>query len=200
MFRSIALGLALLTSACATPTTDPARLPAGEWELDKGHASVVWRVQHMGLSWYTGRFDGLDARLDFDPAAPQSAELTAIIDTASISTGDPDFDATLADDWFNADSHPQILFTSQRIEVTGETTGRAFGELSLNGRTAPAEMAIEFYGGLFNLLEGRRAIGFGADLVVDRTAFGVGNLPETIVGNEVRIRIEAEFLREATDE
>lgn len=154
----------------------------------------------MGLSWYTGRFDRLDARLDFDPAAPQSAELTAIIDTASISTGDPDFDATLAEDWFNADSHPQILFTSQRIEVTGETTGRAFGELSLNGRTAPAEMDIEFYGGLFNLLEGRRAIGFGADLVVDRTAFGIGNLPETIVGNEVRIRIEAEFLREATDE
>ncbi|WP_300532705.1 YceI family protein [Maricaulis sp.] len=192
--HALALALPLFIAACATPTTDPARLPAGQWELDQGHASVVWRVRHLGLSWYTGRFDSLRASLDFDAERPDEAQLTAIIDTASISTGDSDFDRTLAQDWFNAERHPEIRFTSNRIEITGETTGRAYGTLRLNGRTEETVMEIEFYGGLFNLLEGRNTIGFGADMVIDRSAFGIGNLPETVLGREIRIRIEAEFL------
>lgn len=192
--HALALALPLLLTACATPTTDPARLPAGQWELDPGHASAIWRVRHFGLAWYTGRFDSLRASLDFDAERPGEAQLTAIIDAASISTGDPEFDRTLAQDWFNAARHPEIRFTSTRIEITGETTGRAYGTLFLNGREAETVMDIEFYGGLFNFLEGRNTIGFGADMVIDRSDFGIGNLPETVLGREIHIRIEAEFL------
>lgn len=201
LFLAAAICASVLSlSACATPTTDPLRLPAGSWTLDTGHTSVIWRVRHMGLSWYTGRFDAIEASLDFDPANPEAAQLSAVIAVDSISTGDPDFDRELAQDWFNAGSHPQISFVSERIELTGATTGRAHGQLSLNGVTEPTSLEIEFYGGLFNLLEGRQAVGFGADLVIDRTAFNIGNLPQTILGREVRIRIEAEFLEGGRDD
>tara|TARA_R110000868_G_scaffold58183_7_gene179830 strand:+ start:27 stop:635 length:609 start_codon:yes stop_codon:yes gene_type:complete len=197
MFTPVRLVLIplLLLAACATPSTDPQRLPAGSWALDAEHASVVWRVRHFGLSWYTGRFDTLDASLDFDPADPQAARLTAIIDAASISTGDPEFDQTLAADWLHAAPHPQIIFTSERIELIDATHGRAFGRLAMNGREGEAVMEIEFYGGSFNMLGGHDMIGFGADMVIDRTDFGVGGLPASIVGTEIRIHIEAEFLR-----
>jgi len=192
----VALGLVAFSLAgCVTPTTDPSRLPAGAWSLDPGHASVTWRVRHLGLSWYTGRFDGIEASLDFDPEAPDSARLTAILDAASLSTGDAAFDTTLAQDWFHADRHPQIVFVSDRIEQTGETSGRAYGQLSMNGTTAPATLDITFYGGAFNWLAGRDMIGFGADMIVNRDDFGIGNLPQSIVGQDVHIRIEAEFLR-----
>jgi len=191
------LPVMLALSACATPTTDPTRLPSGQWALDPGHASAVWSVKHLGLSWYTGRFDAMSASLDFDPQRPEDARLTAIIDAASLSTGDPDFDEDLRGGaWFDAGAHPQIIFVSERIETTGPESGRAHGLLTLKGRTEPAVLEIDFYGGVFNLLEGRDALGFGADLVVDRSAFGIGGLPESVVGHEVRIRIEAEFLRE----
>tara|TARA_R110002124_G_scaffold52996_1_gene152099 strand:+ start:13599 stop:14210 length:612 start_codon:yes stop_codon:yes gene_type:complete len=186
---------ALLIAACATPTTDPRRLPAGSWVLDDAHASVIWRVRHFGLSWYTGRFDSLAASLDFDPANPQAARLTAIIDAASISTGNAGFDRDLANDWLHADQHPQIIFTSERIELIDPTHGRAFGHIAMNGRTIDAVMEIEFYGGSYNMLAGRDTIGFGADMVIDRTDFAVGSLPASIVGTEIRIHIEAEFLR-----
>ncbi len=186
----------LLIPACATPSTDPRRLPAGQWVLDGDHASVVWRVRHLGLSWYTGRFDGMEASLDFDPARPQDAQLTAIIDTASLSSGHPGFDHTLANDWLHAAQNPQISFTSARIEVIDATHGRAFGQLVMNSRTVDAVMEIEFYGGSFNMLAGRDTVGFGADMVIDRTDFGVGSLPASIVGTEIRIHIEAEFLRQ----
>lgn len=191
----LALILLLMLTACATPTTDPQRLPAGSWALDTEHASVIWRVRHFGLSWFTGRFDTLAASLDFDPANPQAARLTAIIDAASISTGDPEFDRLLANDWLHAAQRPQIIFTSERVELIDATHGRATGRLAMNGREGEAVMEIEFYGGSFNMLGGHDMIGFGADMVIDRTDFGVGGLPASIVGTEIRIHIEAEFLR-----
>ncbi|WP_323762505.1 YceI family protein [Maricaulis sp.] len=186
----------LLMAGCLTPTTDPQRLPAGQWSLDPAHASVTWQVQHMGLSWYTGRFDAVDASLDFDPALPATARLTAIIEAASVSTGDPDFDAALAADWLQADRHPQIVFRSTAIDVTGASTGQVTGELTLNGVTRPVTLDVIFNGGLTNWLEGRPAIGFSANGILDRDAFNVGNLPHSIVGPTVRILIEAEFLTE----
>ncbi len=189
---------ALALSACVSPpSVDPINLPAGDWRLDPGHASVTWRIRHLGLSWYTARFDRADASLSFDPANPDTAQLTAMVDAASVSTGDPDFDETLRGrSWFDAETYPEIVFVSERIEVTGHTTGRVFGTLTLKGVSRPAILETEFYGGLFNPLEGRQALGFGADLTIDRTEFGVGRLPGNFIGDEVVLRIEAEFLQE----
>ena len=198
ILRRLVLSAVFLASACVSaPTTDPAELPAGDWTLDDAHTQVIWRARHMGLSWYVGRFDEAEASLVFDPAAPENAALTAIVRADSISTGDADFDARLSR-WLGAARHPEIVFRSTRIEVTGERTGRVHGDLSLNGITQPAVMETEFYGGVQNPLEGRRALGFGAELVVDRTAFDVSGLGSNFVGTEVRLRIEAEFL-EAED-
>lgn len=196
--RLVAAALCVLAlSACVSaPSVDPADLPAGQWRLDPGHTSVTWRIRHLGLSWYTARFDRAEASLSFDPANPEAAQLTAVIDAASVSTGDPDFDDTLRSrPWFDVERHPEIVFVSDRIEVTGETSGRIFGTLNLKGVSEPAILETVFYGGLFNPLEGRQAFGFGADLIVDRTKFDVGRLPGGFIGDEVRIRIEAEFLQ-----
>lgn len=196
MFRYLLIAGVLGLSACVSaPRTDPAALPAGAWTLDPAHASATWSIRHLGLSWYTARFDRIEASLDFDPADPESARVTAIIDAASVSTGDPDFDKTLrGGGWFDTDTHPEIVFRSTRIEVTGETTGRIHGDLTVKGVTRPAVLETEFYGGLFNPLEGRRTLGFGADLIIDRTEFGVGRLPGNFIGDDVHVRIEAEFL------
>lgn len=197
MLRPVLACAFLFIAACASaPSTDPAALPSGEWRLDQAHASAVWRVRHLGLSWYAGRFDEMDASLSFDPQAPEASELTAVVKAASISTGDPDFDEILrGSGWLDAEAHPEIVFRSTRIERTGETTGRIHGELSLKGQTRPAVLETEFYGGVFNPLELRQAVGFGADLIVDRTQFGVSGLGSRFTGEEVRLRIEAEFLR-----
>lgn len=196
--RPVAVLCALILSACVSPaSTDPAELPSGSWRLDPAHTSVAWKVRHMGLSWYVARFDGVQASLDFDPANPEAARLTAIVDAASVSTGDREFDQTLrGPGWLDAERHPEIVFESTRIEVTGDTTGRVHGELTLKGVTRPAVMETQFYGGTDNPLEGRPALGFSGAMTVDRTDFSIGRLPGNLIGDEVRIEIEAEFLRE----
>ena len=126
------LALSLVSGCVSLPTTDPVELPSGQWTLDPRHNSVIWQVQHLGLSWYTARFDRAEARLDFDPANPEVAQLTAIVDTDSVSTGDRDFDETLRGrTWLDTGRYPQIVFQSTHIEVTGETTGRVHGTVTL---------------------------------------------------------------------
>ncbi|WP_421785916.1 YceI family protein [Hyphobacterium sp.] len=173
-------------------------LPSGEWRLDPLHTSVTWRSRHFGLAWYTARFDTIDASLTFDPERPMETRLNAIIEASSVSTGNREFDATLRGrNWFSAERHPQIIFEATDIRTTGELTGVAEGLLTIRGETRPVTMDIEFYGGNFNFLENRDAIGFGADMLVSRSDFGIGPLiPSAIASDEVRIRIEAEFLRE----
>lgn len=195
--------LPVLLAACATPaTTDPAELTAGEWSLDEAHTSVVWQVRHMGLSWYTARFDEAQASLDFDPENPEAAQLTAIVKAASVSTGDPDFDEQLRGGaWLDATNHPEIVFRSSSVEVTGENTGRVHGNLTLKGQTRDAVMEIQFYGGTHNPLEGTEAIGFQGEIETEFGPFGVGAFPATnFIGETVRVRIEAEFLKSGDEE
>ncbi|MFW6413569.1 MAG: YceI family protein [Oceanicaulis sp.] len=45
-------------------------------------------------------------------------------------------------------------------------------------------------------MEGRRALGFSGEITIDRTEFGVGRLPGNFIGDEVRVLIEAEFLKD----
>src|SRR5262245_5797945 len=62
---------------------------AGNYELDPRHASVIWRIRHQGLSWYTGRFNTLSARLTLDSADPSRSVLEAHIDARSVDSGLP---------------------------------------------------------------------------------------------------------------
>lgn len=198
MIRALLPAALLALGACATPaTTDPAELPAGQWQLDAAHTSIVWQVRHMGLSWYTARFDQANASLDFNPARPQDARLTATVQAGSVSTGDADFDEQLRGSaWLDAANHREIVFRSTSIEVTGETTGRVHGELTLKGQTRNAVMETEFYGGTNNPLEGAQAVGFHGELEVRYGEFGVGAFPATnFIGDTVRLTIEAEFLQ-----
>jgi polyisoprenoid-binding protein YceI len=198
-FRSALIGAIVLgaVSGCAgVPVTEPTQLPAGGWQLDPRHTSVTWGVRHFGLAWDTGRFDGVEASLEFDPEDPESAQLTAIVDTGSVSSGQADLDAVLrGSSWLAADIAPQIVYRSTVVEVTGENEGRVTGDLTLRGETREVQMDVTFYGGNFIFLEGRQALGFRGDMMIDRREFGVGNLPSSIVGNTVRIHIEAEFLK-----
>jgi len=189
--------LAMLAGCVGAPVTAPQQLPSGAWQLDPRHTSVTWGVRHFGLAWDEGRFDTVEASLDFDPEHPESAQLTAIVDAASVSSGQPDLDSVLRGGaWLATDSAPQIVYRSTGIQVTGDNTGRITGELTLRGVTHEAQMDVTFYGGNYIFLDGKQALGFSGDMMIDRSDFGVGNLPTSIVGNEVRIHIETEFLKD----
>lgn len=205
--------VALLVAGAAeagTPLADgtiPGPLPAGTYRLDPAHASLFFRVDHLGMSRYTARFTRLDATLEIDPQAPDDARLTATVDPLSLDTAYPlddlDFDAVLTGpDWLDAADHPLITFTSTAVRPTGPATAEVEGELELVGVTLPILLDVTFNGGYAGHVydPGGSRIGFSAEGVLQRSAFGLDlGIPvpgSTVgVGDRVDVFIEAEFTR-----
>jgi polyisoprenoid-binding protein YceI len=176
-------------------TTEVTALPEGAYRLDPDHATILFKIDHLGFSQLVGRFDRFDATLDFDPQAPESAKLVVTIDPASINLGLPAFEQELrGSGWLDVERYPLARFESRGIAITGDDTGTIAGDLTLHGVSAPVTMDVTFNGGGSNLLTGAYTLGFAAQGSVLRSTFGLGALAPAI-GDAVILEIHAEFAR-----
>ncbi|MGK2284764.1 YceI family protein [Pedomonas sp. V897] len=197
----LAGGMAGSVAAVAQTAAPALEVPAGTYKIDPTHASVIWQVNHLGLSNYTARFTKFDATLTFDPANPEKSSLTVTIDPKSVRTDYPfpekeDFDAKIAGpDFFDAARFPEIRFVSTRVERTGADAGRVHGDLTFHGVTKPVVMDVKLVGAKKHPMRGIGAMGFSATTTFKRSDFGVNNLVP-FVGDEVTVQVEAEFLEE----
>ncbi len=192
------------TPESTAPATVP-DVPAGDYKLDPTHASLIFRVNHLGFSNYTARFKKFDATLQFDPASPAQSQVNATVDPRSIETDFPDpakhdFNAALqGEQWLNAAQFPEITFRSTKVELTGGNTARIHGDFTLHGVTKPLVLEAKFNGGFKGMPQDPRArIGFSAHGSLKRSEFGIAYgvpAPGTTmgVGDDVEIIIEAEF-------
>ncbi len=175
-------------------------MPAGVYNVDKTHVSVVWKVDHLGLSNYVARFTNIDATLDFNPSAPEKSTVSVRIDPNSLRTDYPypekeDFDTKLSTskDWMNSAEFPEILFQSRTIERTGDKTGVMTGDLTFLGVTKSINLDVVFNGAFLKKpFTGTPILGFSAKGSIKRSDFGMGTYVPNI-GDEVAIEIEAEF-------
>jgi len=195
----------LLTPAAAMAQMTPlAEMPSGAYELDKSHASVTWKVSHLGLSNYTARFAKMDAKLVFDAKDPSKSTLVATVDPTSIRTDYPnaaekDFDKKLStgDEWFNAGKFPEIKFESTKVEKTGEKTGKVHGTLTMLGVSKPLVLDVTFNGAyLKKPFADVPGLGFSATTKLKRSDWGFSTYVPNI-GDEVEVLIEVEFHKAA---
>jgi len=194
---------ALSLAACATAGEQSfVEASGGNYELEKSHAFLTWRVKHNGLSNYTARFTDFDASIDFNPENPVASSVTATINPLSVETDHPTNDGwnnTLATDkkWFNGSEFPQIVFQSTGVEQTGEFTGIITGDLTLLGVTQEVQLNATYNGtGNAPWFGTRDIIGFSARATINRSDFGMTALVPNI-GDEVEIIIEAEFVEKS---
>ncbi|MFN0023850.1 MAG: YceI family protein [Parvularculaceae bacterium] len=189
------------TGAPITPVATEA--PAGDYRLDKSHASLVFKVNHIGYSNYTGAFDSLAASLAFDPAAPEKMRVTATIDVGSLDIPAPPegfLEELKSAAWLNAIDFPAMTFRSTAVTLTGPNSARIDGELDFRGVTAPVALDAVFNGGYagFPPYDPNARIGFSTTGALKRSVFGVlAGIPTPEapvgVGDEVTFEIEAEF-------
>jgi polyisoprenoid-binding protein YceI len=175
-------------------------VPAGSYRLDPRHASVVFRIRHMGLAWFTARFDGKAATLTLDSADPSRSQLRASVDADTVNTGvlnaagERAFDRSIGRA-LGEETTPSISFVSTAIERTGEHTARITGDLTMNGQTHPATFEATFDGGAVDPLRGgAQVLGFSAHGSINRSEWGVTEW-RSFTGDEVQIVIEAELVK-----
>ena len=115
---------------------------ADVWTVDPAQSTLGFEVQQGG-STLTGRFTAWDAAIDFDPDAPETAEISATIRPASASTGNAQFDGTLPNgDWFDTATFPDATFVATNVERIEGDSFRANGTLTLKSIALP--VAVDF--------------------------------------------------------
>ncbi|HXI86206.1 MAG TPA: YceI family protein [Parvularculaceae bacterium] len=199
-------------AACAPNGTAPAKpltpeglapAPAGDYKLDKSHASIVFSVDHIGFSHWTARFSRFDAALHFDPQEPAGSHIEASVDPASIDPDNPPdgfIDMLTGEKFLDAGNYPAMTFKSTRVELTGPNTAKVTGDFTLHGRTHPLVLDVVFNGGYArHPLDPESRIGFSAHGALDRSDYGMDfGLPppgSTMgVSDKVDIAIEVEFV------
>ena len=195
--KQILLPLALLalSSCVSAPVLDVAAAPEGAYVLDPAHASVNWSLSHSGLSFYTARFDEISGVLDFNPDVPTASRLDVRINPKSVSTGDADWDDTLATSgkYFDGDTHNEIRFVSTSSTKTTETTGKVTGDLTLRGITKPVTLDVTYNGAGKSFGHPGATLGFSAVGTLNRSDWGMSHLTSFGIGDEVTLRIQAEF-------
>lgn len=177
--------------------------PAGTYHIEKSHASLQLRVNHMGFSTYTTRFSRFDADLTFDPGDIAASKLVATVDAASLQMDEAPkmcVDIVQGDKFLDTKKYPKIVFRSEKIRMTGAKSFDIVGTLELHGVTRPLVLNATYNGGYAGMAEmdPHARIGFSAHGTFKRSDFGMGYAvpaPGTTmgVGDTIDFSIEAEF-------
>ncbi|WP_432695517.1 YceI family protein [Marinobacterium sp. YM272] len=100
------------------------------------HASVNFRINHLGFSWLTGRFNDFDGTFSYDAENPANSSVSMEIDTASLTTNHAERDKHIrSDDFLDVDEYPTATFQSTSFVPNEDGTGVLTGDLTLHGVT-----------------------------------------------------------------
>ena len=109
---------------------------AADYVIDnKGaHASINFKIQHLGYSWLTGRFNTFEGQFSFDQAKPEDSKISVKIDTSSVDSNHADRDKHLkSDDFLHVIKYPQAQFVSTKVEDLGGGKLKIHGDFTLHG-------------------------------------------------------------------
>jgi polyisoprenoid-binding protein YceI len=156
----------------------------------------------MVVAKVRGHFKKFDVTIDLDEQDVTRSTVDVRIDAASIDTGVEQRDNHLRSaDFFDVAQHPELRFTSKRIEDLGGGQLRVVGDLTLHGVTKEVALEVENAGRAKDPWGGFRA-GFSARTALDRKDFGLGwnavlEAGGLVVGDKVSIEIEVEAVHKA---
>ena len=173
-------------------------LEAGTWEIDPSHSTVEFSVRHMMFSKVKGRFTSFRGTIVVADN-PQDSSVEAVVDMASVDTGDEGRDAHLrSPEFFDVEKYPEMTFVSRSVRADGDPAVVA-GDLTLHGVTRPVELELEF-NGVGTDPFGNTKAAFTATTELSRKDFGLEwnvalDTGGVLVGDKVQVTLEIQAAR-----
>jgi polyisoprenoid-binding protein YceI len=171
------------------------------WTIDQAHSNVGFAVRHMMITTVKGRFEAFEGEIAIDEQDVTRSRLDVRIDAASVDTRNDQRDAHLrSGDFFDAENHPWITFTSRRVRALAEGRLEVTGDLTIRGVTREVVLSVEEEGRGTDPW-GAERVGYTATARIDRTHFGLtwNQALETggvLVANDIRINLDIQLVRE----
>ncbi|MCW5850616.1 MAG: YceI family protein [Anaerolineae bacterium] len=167
------------------------------WKLDPAHTHIEFAAKHMMVSTVKGQFSKFDGVIVADEANPAHSSVEVTIDAASLSTRDERRDGHLhSPDFLDVQNYPHVTFKSRQVTFSDSSHFQVVGDLTIRGVSKEVVLNAS-YEGKQTTPWGTTVAGFTAETRIDRREWGLNwnAALETggwLVGNEIRISIEAE--------
>jgi polyisoprenoid-binding protein YceI len=185
--------IAILLAALTVSATS---LAADQYTVDPSHASVVFKINHMGFSNVYGMFGDVSGDFTIDEQHPDKSNLNITIKTDSVDTKNAKRDEHLKKaDFFDAKLYPTITFKSTSFKKTGGKTYAVKGDLTLHGKTKPISFTLTHFRTGDDPMR-KHVTGGEAKFSLKRSDYGMNFMvgPEK-VGDEVEIIVSLEGMR-----
>jgi polyisoprenoid-binding protein YceI len=122
---------------------------AADYVIDTGkaHAFIDFRIQHLGFSWMSGRFNDFSGTFSYDADTPEASEIEVTIDVASVDTNFAERDKHLRSDKFlDTDAFPEAIFKSRSFKQLDDGSLVMVGDFTLHGVTNELTIPVEKVG------------------------------------------------------
>jgi polyisoprenoid-binding protein YceI len=165
---------------------------AETFTVDIDHAEISFKVRHLMLSDVKGSFNSFEGSVEYDMEAGKLVSIEGSINAASIDTNSDKRDDHLRnDDFFNTAEYPKLTFKSTSIEKTGGNTYTVKGKLTVLGIARDVTLPVTVAGPVEDPW-GNQRIGLASETVLNRRNLGITNSPAAMIGDEVKVSINAE--------
>jgi polyisoprenoid-binding protein YceI len=139
----------LLTTALAFGIALPFAANAADYAIDTSgaHASINFKISHLGYSFIKGRFNTFSGNFSYDEKDVSAAKVNVVVDTTSLDTNHAERDKHIRSaDFIYTSKFEQAKFVSSKVIDKGDGEFAIQGDLSLHGVTKPITIDANFIG------------------------------------------------------
>jgi len=164
----------LLASLLAASLLSPLASAANYSVDNKGaHASVNFKIKHLGYSWLTGRFDGFEGEFSYDAENVSASKINIEIDPKSINSNHAERDKHLkSGDFLDVKKFASASFVSTSVTDKGNGQMTVKGDLNLHGVSNEISIDVVKVGEGKDPWGGYRA-GFSGTATIGLEDFGI---------------------------
>jgi len=163
--------IATLASALALPSI----VSAADYKIDTSgaHASVNFKISHLGYSFIKGRFNTFAGDFSFDKDNIEASKISVTVDTTSLDSNHAERDKHMrSGDYINAGKYTTSTFVSNNVVKKADGGLAISGDLTLHGVTKNVVLDAVFIGEGKDPWGGYR-VGFEATTRLQVKDFGI---------------------------
>ena len=174
-------GLFLSSLALVLLAGDSPAVAADSYQVDPIHSVIIFRIKHMDVGHFYGRFNNPQGNFKYDEQNPGQSSFTVSVKAQDFDSGNAKRDQHVrGPDFLNAKEFPNVTFKSKSVKAgEGENKLYVTGELALHGQTKPVTAILEKTGAANN------RVGFEGVFDIKRSDFGMKGVQG--VSDEIRL-------------
>jgi polyisoprenoid-binding protein YceI len=183
--------LALLFALAAAPA-----VAADHYTLDPDHTFPSFEADHMGISYWRGKFDHSRGKVVLDRAG-KTGTVDVTVDVASADFGQEALNEHMRGaDMFDTAKFPTATYRGTLADFKNGAPTRVKGELSFRGVTKPLDLAITRFKCIPHPMLKKELCGADASATFQRDQFGLDAGKDYGFDMGVTLRIQVEGLKD----